>query len=135
MKRGAPLARRTPLKAKAALKARSPLRTRQTTLRASEGIRRASAVKRVKSAKLTAYDAEFAKAKAAVRVRSRGYCEGAVSGVCTGMAAHCHHVRLRSQGGTNEGGNLLDLCFACHEWAHRNPADAARLGLIARRGA
>jgi 5-methylcytosine-specific restriction endonuclease McrA len=43
---------------------------------------------------------------------------------------HCHHRKLRSQGGRHELPNLLALCAACHGWAHENPADAQARGLI-----
>ena len=31
---------------------------------------------------------------------------------------HIHHVRSRSQGGTNDLGNLIALCPVCHAIAH-----------------
>lgn len=46
-----------------------------------------------------------------------------------------HHKRLRSQGGTDEIGNLALLCSTCHRDVHANPAEAARSGWIVRAGA
>jgi len=33
---------------------------------------------------------------------------------CSRAAAHAHHVRFRSAGGTDEAGNLVALCAAHH---------------------
>lgn len=35
---------------------------------------------------------------------------------------HRHHRKLRSQGGTDEPVNLLDVTLNLHDWIHRNPA-------------
>jgi hypothetical protein len=43
--------------------------------------------------------------------RDRGLCQ--VPG-CSRAAAHAHHVRFRSAGGTDEPGNLVGLCAAHH---------------------
>jgi len=32
-----------------------------------------------------------------------------------------HHLKLRSQSGSDEERNLITLCAACHEGAHRKP--------------
>lgn len=60
------------------------------------------------------------------------WCEAAIDDVCTGRAVHRHHVRRRSQGGTNDATNTRDLCMPCHEWIHAHPAKAYDLGLLAR---
>jgi hypothetical protein len=71
---------------------------------------------------------------AAVRKRSQGFCEGRVAGVCTGTATDVHEILLRSQGGSvTDPANCLDLCRACHSYAHAHPAIACELGLIQRR--
>jgi hypothetical protein len=44
---------------------------------------------------------------------------------------HCHHVKRRSQGGTDEASNLVCLCHGCHAWIHDNPAESRRLGYLA----
>lgn len=45
---------------------------------------------------------------------------------------HVHHRKLRSQGGTNDLVNLLDVCTACHGTIHANPADSYENGLLIR---
>lgn len=57
-------------------------------------------------------------------------CEAAVEGVCTSVAQHRHHIKLRSAGGTNDPSNLLDVCLRCHDHIHRNPAWAMAHGFI-----
>lgn len=48
---------------------------------------------------------------------------------------HVHHIRLRSQGGGDELGNLATLCPDAHDWVHnRERAQAEALGLIVRAG-
>ena len=48
-----------------------------------------------------------------------------------------HHRKLRSRGGGDEVSNGVLLCGSgttgCHGWAHANPAEATRLGLIVSR--
>ena len=84
------------------------------------------------------YDKEFDSMKTAVRERSGGYCEAyalarkhAMSGTtsfaqllidnpCTHQAAHVHHRKYRSRGGTKSLDNLLDVCLGCHGWIHSN---------------
>jgi len=63
------------------------------------------------------------------------WCEAQVDGVCTGRAEHRHHVRRRSQGGTDDASNTRDLCGACHGWVHAHPAKAYIRGLLARSSA
>lgn len=62
----------------------------------------------------------------AVTARSGGWCEGG----CGRPAAHVHHRKLRSQGGTHDPVNLAHLATVCHVWAHANPLEAVALGLI-----
>lgn len=49
---------------------------------------------------------------------------------CGRVAVHKHHRKRRSQGGTNDPVNLIDVCLECHEWIHRNPEQAYELGLL-----
>lgn len=56
------------------------------------------------------------------------WCEIAKPGVCTGRAVHRHHTRLQSQGG--RGGPTLDVCGACHDFAHHHRAEARAHGWI-----
>lgn len=47
---------------------------------------------------------------------------------------HVHHIRLRSQGGSDDMDNLVTLCPDAHDWVHnRDRAQAETLGLIRRR--
>lgn len=46
---------------------------------------------------------------------------------------HVHHIKRRSQGGSNDPSNLICLCQAAHDWVHANPAEAALFGLLALR--
>jgi hypothetical protein len=82
-----------------------------------------------RSPALRTYEAEFQKAKVGVKARSKGLCE-AKTDVCTQMAVHVHHRKLRSQGGSNSLVNLIDVCFACHDWIHLNPAISYERGLL-----
>lgn len=53
------------------------------------------------------------KVRATVFERDRFRCRG-----CAKPAAECHHIIFRSQGGSDEVGNLVALCRNCHEQAH-----------------
>jgi hypothetical protein len=75
---------------------------------------------------------EFLAARPAVRARSRGRCEAGASANCTGQGEHVHHRKLRSQGGTNDLANLLDVCRRCHATIHANPAASYATGLLVR---
>lgn len=77
-----------------------------------------------------AKDAAWAKARQKVMSKSNGLCYAKIDGVCGGRAEHVHHIKRRSQGGTNEPNNLLICCHACHEWIHRNPEEAATKGFL-----
>jgi hypothetical protein len=51
--------------------------------------------------------------------------------ICTReQAAHTHHRKRRSQGGTDAPANLMRLCFGCHERVHREPAWAYDNGYL-----
>jgi 5-methylcytosine-specific restriction endonuclease McrA len=50
--------------------------------------------------------------------------------VC-GMGEHVHHVKLRSQGGTNDLSNLVLVCGTAHLHVHGNPAWSRSVGLLA----
>lgn len=43
---------------------------------------------------------------------------------------HCHHVKRRSQGGTDDASNLICLCSFHHSWIHDNPAESRKRGYI-----
>jgi hypothetical protein len=57
-------------------------------------------------------------ARLLVRIRSGGWCEVRLPGVCLGRAANMHHRKNRSQGGRADAANLVDLCGSgttgCH---------------------
>jgi len=37
---------------------------------------------------------------------------------CEGVAVDLHHIKLKSQGGTDDVENLIPVCRKCHEYAH-----------------
>lgn len=58
--------------------------------------------------------------------RSGGVCEH-----CKNQTAvERHHIKRRSQGGTNTLDNIAHLCGDCHRWVHGNPTESAKLGLL-----
>lgn len=69
-------------------------------------------------------------ARAAVRLRSGGACEGCDMARAVDWA----HRQGRAQGGRWAPGNGLDFCRYCHTWQHARPAAAAQLGWTVRRG-
>ena len=71
----------------------------------------------------------MSKARKAVEDRSGGSCE-ARTPVCVGRGNQAHHRRLRSQGGSDDPGNLLWLCEPCHFQIHSHPRWARSHGLI-----
>ena len=72
---------------------------------------------------------QWRKARKEVLERCGGRCEARLT-VCQGSAEHVHHIKRRSQGGTHDPANLMGLCFRCHEWIHRNPAESVKKGLL-----
>ena len=59
---------------------------------------------------------------------ANGYCRAC--GKALGAAGVVHHRKLRSQGGTDDLGNLAVLHTDCHLAVHANPAAARDAGLI-----
>lgn len=85
---------------------------------------------KAKSARKVASDEELEAMRELVLVRSRGVCE-----CCgTGRVEVIHHVKRRSQGGTNELSNLLGLSDLHHKEIHMNPAWAYEMGFLRRNG-
>lgn len=74
------------------------------------------------------FNAELDAMRPLVLARSHGFCECARD--CSRNAHQIHHVTRRSQGGTNELGNLLHLSHDCHAWVHAHPREARALGLL-----
>lgn len=107
MKRGGPLRRRTPMQRSTAL-----------TRAAMQPRRRAA-------------DPLPAVLRAAVFVRASGMCD--LCGRPLPRLWHCHHRKLRSQGGRHEPENLLALHDACHRKVHNRPTWARRCGYIVAR--
>lgn len=73
-------------------------------------------------------------ARSFVKGRADGRCEASLP-CCVGRGAHAHHIQMRSQGGTDEPGNLLWVCALCHARIHDNPAESYAAGLLRRRAA
>lgn len=65
-----------------------------------------------------------------VRERSNGACEAGERSVCTYRAAHIHHKKLRSQGGSDDPRNLLFICQPCHLFIHSNVSEAKTRGWL-----
>jgi hypothetical protein len=74
---------------------------------------------------------EYAEARKVVYQRSHGFCEARWDG-CVKVANHAHHMKRRSQGGTNDPSNLLAVCHVCHDKIHRNPSEAFEKGHLVR---
>jgi 5-methylcytosine-specific restriction endonuclease McrA len=70
------------------------------------------------------------KVKRWVKERDGHRCVAKVEGVCTGKAEHVHHVVRRAQGGDAGMGNLISLCFPCHEYIHAHVEWARSHGYI-----
>lgn len=58
-----------------------------------------------------------------------GPCNARIVGICSGMAAHRHHRKLRRHGDERPV-NLLEVCPACHTHIHAEPAWSISWGLI-----
>jgi 5-methylcytosine-specific restriction endonuclease McrA len=78
---------------------------------------------------------ELARSRHEVVQRCGGLCEARTSLACSSRAQHIHHLRFRSQGGSDAASNLIAVCLVCHDWIHTHPAEAAERGLIVRAGA
>lgn len=87
---------------------------------------------RRRSKKGQAYEAEYQKMAKTIRVRSAGRCEILAAHACDGPATlYPHHRKMRSQGGSNDIDNLIDVCWTGHMWIHNMPRlEAYELQLI-----
>ena len=45
-------------------------------------------------------------------------------------SGHCHHRKLRSRGGKDDGFNCVWVCLDCHDHIHHNPDEATRTGFM-----
>jgi 5-methylcytosine-specific restriction endonuclease McrA len=107
---------------------RSPL-TRRTPLRSSTSPQRRTRLRPGRP------DPAWSKTRRDVFSRANHRCEAGIPGICTIRAEQVHHLRLRSQGGADDGGNLLAVCGDCHGYIHRNVAWAVERGFIWQRRA
>lgn len=60
---------------------------------------------------------DFYNVKAFVLFRDNYSCQKCK---CTKAKLHVHHIKFRSQGGTNTPDNLITLCESCHSKLHNN---------------
>lgn len=60
------------------------------------------------------------------------HCSRPIEGVCNGWVTQRHHILRRSQGGTDEAENTLDLCTPDHDFVHANPEWAYANGYLQR---
>ncbi|KKN42819.1 hypothetical protein LCGC14_0709510 [marine sediment metagenome] len=67
--------------------------------------------------------AGFENAKAYVLHRDGYRCQRRAKGAVHHRKLHVHHVVYKSQGGTDEPGNLLTLCSSCHDALHAGQWD------------
>lgn len=57
-----------------------------------------------------------------VHERSGGQCEIIAQHDCGHYVTYGpHHRKMRSQGGSNDPDNLLDVCWKGHQWIHSLP--------------
>ena len=53
-----------------------------------------------------------------------------VCAFCGKFTNERHHMKRRSQGGSDDRANILYVCRAHHNWIHANINDSKELGLI-----
>jgi hypothetical protein len=117
------LSRRVPLRRGGPLP-RSSLPLRRTGLVSTSALTRKPFV-----AKPAKRSPEETRARAGLRRRSGGRCEGCPADVATDYA----HRTGRAQGGLWCPSNALHLCRRCHSWAHSEPEMARSVGWMVRR--
>ena len=82
-----------------------------------------------RSGKQQSYQEELEEMRPLVMARALHVCEK-----CRAMpAVVIHHKLRRSQGGTNDLGNLMALCLDCHNEIHEYPAWSYEKGWLLRR--
>lgn len=72
-----------------------------------------------------------------MNVRSQGWCEARIDGVCTGRAHDRHHIGKRSVWPelVTDPLNVIAICRPCHEEIDLDQEAASELGLHRFRGA
>lgn len=113
------------------LQRRTPLR-RDTPGAKKFAAQRAPLARKSPRAPKRRVDPQLEAARAQVRVRSGGWCE-ARTPVCTGRAAHVHHIAGRGFVGCHDPKLLLHVCRACHDRIHSFPTESYRHGWMQRR--
>lgn len=105
---------------------KSPL-TRYTELARTGPLPRVRTLAEVRASRPT-ISRDERDARAVVRARAAGLCEGCQRAPATDYA---HRVG-RAQGGPWCPANALHLCRPCHGWCHANPAEARTFGWLLR---
>ena len=59
--------------------------------------------------------------RAAVFTKDNFTCQCCGRSIKDGAILHAHHIKFRSQGGTNKMGNLITVCEKCHTPANHKP--------------
>lgn len=88
---------------------------------------------RQRSARQVRKDREFNVARRQVLERDEWTCQLAIrmDGHHCGGGLEVHHIRRRSQGGSNDPSNLVTLCSEAHHgFVHKYPQEAALFGLL-----
>lgn len=71
-----------------------------------------------------------------VALRSNGWCELKIGGICQGRGVHVHEILSRARGGSiTDPDNCRHACDACHRWVHEHPTQAGKLGYLKSRKA
>ena len=66
----------------------------------------------------------------AIDAARRHYCEFCGRTTVEAQQIHVHHVSSKGSGGDDKDGNLISLCFICHDNAHRGLISRERLRAI-----
>lgn len=85
-----------------------------------------------RSSKESARIRRYERARHIVAERSNGYCEAGTPN-CRGPLDQVHHRKGRDGDLVDDVDLLLGVCWACHEYIHRNPAVSYARGWMLRR--
>jgi HNH endonuclease len=102
---------------------------RSGVLRRVTPLLRRGPIRRAPTPGRRAYGAELDAQRPKVERRSMGRCEARLPG-CRTWGNVVHHRKRRSQLGTNDLANLLNVCSPCHRLIHANPATAHLAGML-----